>query len=158
MAVQSTKTGSPFAVRLAQISITSDGELVTANGILERIWSNYIPVTLNLVLFPADALLLAKDFWRECGMGISSRLANYALLLLSRKPVSSTHSGFNIASEFLQSSWEIEDSCFGSAAGKVAKHAICARISDLLRHGRAATPSDVTIDDVYLYPTGMCAI
>lgn len=52
MVTQSTKKGSPLDIRLAQVSITAGGDLITSNGILEHTWSNAIPVTLNLVVIP----------------------------------------------------------------------------------------------------------
>lgn len=155
---ESIKAGSTSSSRLAQISITKDGDLITSDEVYHHTWSESVPLSFYLILFPCDLPVLARDFWREFGMGISSRLANYSLSLLSRKPTTSAHAGFDIAPEFLQSFWKAQDPCFGSAAGEAAKLAIRSRISDLLRHGQPATPTDTTPADIYLYPTGMCAI
>lgn len=40
-------------------------------------------VNLHIALFPATAFPIAKQFWQHTGMGISSRLADYALSLLA---------------------------------------------------------------------------
>ncbi|KZP15318.1 PLP-dependent transferase [Athelia psychrophila] len=153
MIVQSTIKGSPLSVRLAQISITRDGYLITADNV-SRTSSDSAPVNLHITLYPADASPLAKDFWRECGMGISSRMAQYSLSLLSKKAIDA----LDIEPNHLETSWQVDDPCFNSAQGKIAKCAIRSRISELLRHGRPATSTDVNLDDVFLYPTGMCAI
>ncbi|KZP23022.1 PLP-dependent transferase [Athelia psychrophila] len=155
MIAQSTMQGSPLPVRLAQISITGDGHLIAADNVSSTP-SDSAPVILYLALYPADALHVAKDFWRECGMGISSRMAQYSLSLLSTKAIN----GLDVEPNHLESSWQVDgvDPCFKSAQGKIAKRAIRSRISELLRHGRPATSTDVNWDDVFLYPTGMCAI
>ncbi|KZP10319.1 PLP-dependent transferase [Athelia psychrophila] len=153
MIAQSTMKGSPLLVRLAQIFITRDGHLITADNV-SRPSSDSAPVILHVALYPADALLLGRHFWRARGMGISSRMAQYSLSLLSKKAID----GFDIEPNHLESSWQVDDPCFKSSQGKIAKRAIRSRISELLRHGRPVTSTDVQLDDVFLYPTGMCAI
>ena len=44
--------------------------------------------TLHIVLFPAEAFPLAKQFWQHTGMGISSRIADYCLSMISEMPSS----------------------------------------------------------------------
>ncbi|KZP01968.1 hypothetical protein FIBSPDRAFT_970742 [Athelia psychrophila] len=147
--------GSPLPARLAQISITRGGHLIAADNVSSTSCDS-VSVILHLTLYPADALPLAKSLWREYGMGISSRMAQYSLSLLSTKAIN----GLDIEPNHLESSWQVDDvdPCFKSAQGKIAKRAIRSRISELLRHGRPATSTDVNWDDVFLYPTGMCAI
>ncbi|KZP19240.1 PLP-dependent transferase [Athelia psychrophila] len=153
MVAQSTMKGSPLPVRLAQISITRDGHLITADNV-SRTSSDSASVILHAILCPAVALPLAEIFWRERGMGISSRMAQYSLSLLSEKAIN----GIAIEPNHLESSWQADDPCFKSVQGKIAKCTIRSKISELLRHGRPATSTDVKVDDVFLYPTGMCAI
>jgi len=45
------------------------------------------PVNLHIVLFPAEAFPVAKEFWQHTGMGISSRLAEHCLYMLPRELV-----------------------------------------------------------------------
>lgn len=153
MIARSTTHETALTVRLAQISITRDGHLITTDDI-SRTPSDSAPVTLHVIMYPAAALPVAKDFWRERGMGISSRMAQYSISLLSKKTIG----GLDIEPKYLESAWRVDDPCFKSAQGKIAKRAIRSRISELLRHGRPATSTDVDMDDVFLYPTGMSAI
>ncbi|KZP30148.1 PLP-dependent transferase [Athelia psychrophila] len=150
---RSTTQETPLTVRLAQISITRDGHLITTDDI-SRTSSDSAPVILHVVVYPAAALPVAKDFWRERGMGISSRMAQYSLSLLSTKAIG----GLDIEPKYLESAWHVDDPCFKSAQGKIAKRAIRSRISELLRHGRPATSTDANMDDVFLFPAGMAAI
>ncbi|KAG1729260.1 pyridoxal phosphate-dependent transferase [Suillus lakei] len=66
--------GTPTHVRLVQYHICpEDTPLLSLQPTVE----------LHIVLFPADAWPFAKQFWQHTGLGISSRLADYCLSLLS---------------------------------------------------------------------------
>jgi cystathionine gamma-synthase len=167
---------------------------------------------LHIVLFPADALPLAKECWQHTGMGISSRYAEYCLSLIpeeSVQPPSSIVShpekghnehylenclvdcvGRNMSSSqpicstgdlgYDMSNYLEERHGYAvlTGSGAVAKRALRRRIADALarnvpediRTAQCATDQaveigpksrgakDVTEDDVFLFPTGMCAI
>ena len=158
MIAESTKAGIPLPVRIVQVSITKGGDLVTAIDSSDPPSDHSFLGTIHVVLYPAHAFILAKFFWRVAGMGISSRLAQFWLSLLSKNTVSSMRFGLEAAPDLVESSWRSDEPCFDSAQGKIAKRAIRSRIIELLRHGKLTTPVKIGLDDVYLYPTGMCAI
>lgn len=75
MVNRSSEDGPPVPVRLVQFLISSeDASASTA--------STSAGIELHIVLFPADAFPLAKQFWQHAGLGISSRLAERCLSML----------------------------------------------------------------------------
>ena len=87
----STRTGSPVHPRLIHLLICpEDKETKSAlkdsdYGVSSASVSSAC-ADLHIVLFPADAFPLAKQFWQHSGMGISSRLAEHCLSMLSDEP------------------------------------------------------------------------
>lgn len=85
---QSSQLGSPVPVRLVQYLICPEdrqrNEVDVADRSLEHERSplSSRSVDLHIVLFPADAFPIAKQFWQHTGMGISSRLADHCLSML----------------------------------------------------------------------------
>lgn len=170
---QSTTAGSLLPVRIARCPIPQESVTQTqACGIVAEI---------HITLFPTHAFPLAKQFWQNVGMGISSRLAEYCLALLSKQssqPInliaspSCPHDNLPRVATALVSDAEDpnenrildrQNPCIEHEfiSGASAKYAIRSRIAELLqRHksGRPATTPEVAADDVFLYPTGMCAI
>lgn len=67
----------PFSTRLVRFAIAKDETLQNNNA------KPHSSVDLYIVLFNADAFPLAKQFWQHTGMGVSSRLADHCLQLLS---------------------------------------------------------------------------
>ncbi|KAF0408176.1 PLP-dependent transferase [Gigaspora margarita] len=67
------ESSNPTCLRLAEITI------VTPDQSKSLIQGN---ITLHVVLFPKEALSVAKSFWQHTGDGISSRLAERSLNLL----------------------------------------------------------------------------
>lgn len=172
---------------------------------------------LHIVLFPADAFSIAKEFWQHTGMGISSRLAERCLSLLPSdatqskpsSPVASRFSGkghnrhYSVnstacksppptKSQFAVAALAIDglsndhdvylEERYGRnlplSAAASAKRALRRRMAGVLIQDNATEaqdevvagkenlmvgPSsrgitDVSEDDVYLFPTGMAAI
>lgn len=72
--------GTPTHVRLVQYHICPEGTPLP---------SPQPTVELHIVLFPTDAWPFAKQFWQHTGLGISSRLADYCLSLLSAESLNS---------------------------------------------------------------------
>ena len=74
-----TKFGRDGTPRLVQLLICPDD--------IKRDATNTRPcdasADLHIVLFPKDAFCIAKEFWQHTGLGISSRLAEKCLSLLS---------------------------------------------------------------------------
>jgi cystathionine gamma-synthase len=71
------ENGTPVSVRLVQY-------LICPTELDESSKSADKPcVDLHIALFPSSAFPVAKQFWQHTGMGISSRLAEYALLLIA---------------------------------------------------------------------------
>ncbi|KAH6917798.1 cystathionine gamma-synthase [Coprinopsis sp. MPI-PUGE-AT-0042] len=152
---------------------------------------------LHIVLFPADAFPIAKEFWQHTGQGISSRYAEKCLSLLPEEakkdlqPVaqrvvnkrygakkSPTKGKTTISQEDDVNTTYLEER-YGRnlplAEAAFAKRALKRRIAGVLlcdvpdcqgqagQEDLAVGPStrgvkDVSDGDVYLYPTGMCAI
>ena len=115
---------------------------------------------LHIVVFPADAFPLAKQFWQHTGLCISSRRAERCLSHLGEDPADPSY-----VEERYDRNMVLE-----SAAE--AKSALCRRIAGALArdsfsdwqttggHDTQLAPSTrgVTEEDVYLYATGMAAI
>jgi cystathionine gamma-synthase len=200
---RSSQQGPTVPVRLVQFSISPE----TASA------STATSVELHIVLFPADAFSIAKQFWQHTGLGISSRLAEHCLAMLpdetkpaspaatSPPPMFAKRSASNrhyankpsfsssppvaaplanpIAEELGADHVTYLEERYGRnlpvVAAAVAKRAMRRRIAGTLVHdtpnawsqaGEQATEvgpstrgvSEVSEDDVFLYPTGMSAI
>jgi cystathionine gamma-synthase len=162
---------------------------------------------LHIVLFPAHALPVAKQFWQHSGTGISSRLADYCLSILSNEtepprtppPVASRFTSKNkhyfvngSGKSFIDGNFEEEvfskdqnvylEERYGRNLGlsfaPSAKRALRRRIAGVLASDSpeqcpdvpfageeeaeigpsSRGVSDVSENDVYLFPTGMSAI
>jgi cystathionine gamma-synthase len=74
---RSPDAGPSLSVRLAQFLIHSE-ESATATFSEEK-----DTIALHIVLFPAEAFPIAKQFWQHTGLGISSRMAERCLALLA---------------------------------------------------------------------------
>ena len=68
------QSGANGKARLVQLLICSESVKSSPTD---------ISVDLHIVLFPKDAFSIAKEFWQHTGLGISSRLAERCLSLLS---------------------------------------------------------------------------
>ncbi|KIP04742.1 hypothetical protein PHLGIDRAFT_31228 [Phlebiopsis gigantea 11061_1 CR5-6] len=79
---RASQQGSEVPVRLVQFLISPENASASTASSAE----------LHIVLFPADAFPLAKQFWQHAGLGISSRLAEHCLSMLpdESKPTSPT--------------------------------------------------------------------
>ena len=79
---RASQQGSDVPVRLVQFLISPENASA----------STATSVELHIVLFPADAFPLAKQFWQHTGLGISSRLAEHCLSMLpdETRPASPT--------------------------------------------------------------------
>lgn len=73
--------GTPTHARLVQYHICPEDTPLP---------SSQPTVELHIALFPADAWPFAKQFWQHTGLGISSRLADYCLSLLSAESPNSS--------------------------------------------------------------------
>jgi len=76
-----SKTGASGSARLVQLHVCPDG--VRKDGKADNSSPTDISIDLSIVLFPKDAFSIAKEFWQHTGLGISSRLAEKCLSLLS---------------------------------------------------------------------------
>ncbi|EKM57530.1 uncharacterized protein PHACADRAFT_115737 [Phanerochaete carnosa HHB-10118-sp] len=72
MVHRSSQQGPAVPVRLVQFLISPENASASTATSME----------LHIVLFPADAFPLAKQFWQHAGLGISSRLAAHCLSML----------------------------------------------------------------------------
>jgi cystathionine gamma-synthase len=85
MQTRSAVLGSPITARLVHVFICPE-EL--QNGNTPTSDKSDKPrgcADLHIVLFPADAFPIAKQFWQHTGLGISSRLAERCLTLLPKE-------------------------------------------------------------------------
>jgi cystathionine gamma-synthase len=155
---------------------------------------------LHIVLFPADAFPIAKEFWQHTGQGVSSRYAEKCLSLLpeeakkipqpaaqrvvnkrygAKKSPTTANFGKGPTSQEDDVNTTYLEERYGRnlpvAEAAFAKRALKRRIAGVLlcdvpdcqgqagQEDLAVGPStrgvkDVSDGDVYLYPTGMCAI
>lgn len=154
---------------------------------------------LHIVLFPADAFSVAKEFWQHTGQGISSRYAEKCISLLPEEAKKTAQpvvqrvvnkrygakksptkaNGKTPSSQDDDVNTTYLEERYGRnlplTAGGFAKRALKRRLAGVLLcdvpdcQGEAGQedltigPStrgvqDVSDNDVYLYPTGMCAI
>lgn len=73
------ETGNPTSVRLVAFTICPEDKAY-GNGQSSSDPNSILPcANLHIILFPSSAFPIAKQFWQHTGMGISSRLAEYAL-------------------------------------------------------------------------------
>lgn len=79
---RASQQGTVVSVRLVQFFIAPENASASTASSVE----------LHIVLFPADAFPLAKQFWQHTGLGISSRLAEHCLSMLpdETRPTSPT--------------------------------------------------------------------
>ena len=82
MTQRSPNPQSPVPVRLVEFCICPEDNAPASSSSC---------FTLHIVLFPADAWPLAKQFWQHTGMGISSRIADWCLSMISEIPSSPMH-------------------------------------------------------------------
>lgn len=94
-------SGAPLTARLLHLFVFPEDNQITgsspSSGINKQ--SSADSVDLHIVFFDADTLPVAKEFWQHSGMGISSRLAEKCLSVLSddnlrARPISPTSSRF----------------------------------------------------------------
>jgi cystathionine gamma-synthase len=76
-----TQSDAGGIARLVQLLICPDG--VKKGNETDHSSPTDISIDLHIVLFPKDAFSIAKEFWQHTGLGISSRLADKCLSLLS---------------------------------------------------------------------------
>lgn len=73
--------GTSLPVRLVQFAVgPTDGPVENGDAVSPTTPEG---ITLHVVVFPSDAFPIAKQFWQHTGMGISSRLAERCLTILS---------------------------------------------------------------------------
>ncbi|KAL1704808.1 pyridoxal phosphate-dependent transferase [Schizophyllum commune] len=83
-AFMKAQSPTPVAPRIVQYKISPDEEV---HRQLPRGTVAAQEVDLYLVLFPKDYFPYAKQFWQHSGMGVSSRLAEHCLTILSPEDV-----------------------------------------------------------------------
>lgn len=92
---RSSLAGNPVPARLMQLLICPEdkaNKAVLVDSEDCNCNSSASLLDLHIVLFPAEAFPLAKQFWQHCGAGISSRLADQCLSLLPESSPSINHS------------------------------------------------------------------
>ncbi|KAI6124434.1 pyridoxal phosphate-dependent transferase [Pisolithus croceorrhizus] len=121
---------------------------------------------VHILFFPGDTYTIARQFWQNCGLGISSRYAEHCLSLLGVP-------GFPQASlsDFVRfcgrTSYPMvmgklkpkpqDESELPLSTGVEAKVALRRRIASFFVHDETSA-RNVSEDDVYLFPTGMSAL
>ena len=86
---RSSSNGSPVNARLLHLFICPENKPNLNDG-SNNVIAAPDSVDLHIVLFPADAYPIAKEFWQHTGQGISSRLAEKCLSLWSEDSLSSS--------------------------------------------------------------------
>lgn len=85
MQIRSAVLGLPITARLVHVFVCPE-ELQNGNAPMsDKTGKPRGCADLHIVLFPADAFPVAKQFWQHTGLGISSRLAEKCLILLPKE-------------------------------------------------------------------------
>lgn len=116
-----------------------------------------IALTLGLVFFPKQYFKYCKEFWQHSGEGISSRLAEYALLEFRYEKSLKLH---QLSLREAKEDKDFVEMKFGrnldfseaKKAGSLIRQRIIGEVNSN-NPGLNASP-----DDVYLYPSGMSSI
>ncbi|KAL4076946.1 pyridoxal phosphate-dependent transferase [Scleroderma yunnanense] len=120
---------------------------------------------VHIVFFNAGTYKFARQFWQNCGLGISSRYAEHCLSLLGipeflciQRPESLRCCGNPLSTRFngtfLNSQNESE---LAFSTGSDAKAALRQRIADFFVRNEPSL-LNVSEEDVFLFPCGMSAI
>ncbi|KAM6493605.1 Pyridoxal phosphate-dependent transferase [Amanita muscaria] len=134
---------------------------------------------LHIVLFPTDALPIAKLFWQFTGTGISSRFADHWLSTLPDDVVRTNGNSGSTSFQYLTNKSpgdcsvgpELTPLPDAASAKCVLRQRIAGALNVYDRQGGTYAVqenlqvghnshgiADVSENDVYLFPTGMCAI
>ncbi|KAF8155576.1 pyridoxal phosphate-dependent transferase [Crassisporium funariophilum] len=98
---RSSLNGSPSVnARLVHLLICPEDKQTDGNSKIDRRSIAGSCADLHIVLFPRDATPIAKEFWQHTGQGISSRLAEKCLSLLSEDTPSVLMPTSPVASRF----------------------------------------------------------
>jgi cystathionine gamma-synthase len=125
--------------------------------------------TLNAVFFPATYFPLAKKFRAHTGMSITSRFAEHCLAILfphedkaTTMPWTPLHTDPSpLHLEPLGGVHQLQNSLTDGCMirdGEHAKRVVRQRIAELERGDAGIEGTDVSEDDIYLFPTGMQAL
>ncbi|KAI6148752.1 pyridoxal phosphate-dependent transferase [Pisolithus tinctorius] len=171
---QALLAGKPSDVRIVHYAIHPMGDppstLKEASGL--PIVSQSVPpqsAEVFSLFFHADTYKVARQFWQNCGLGISSRYAEHCLSILGIP-------GFPrvLSSEFLFACGKSASRTFETdltpkpldtselllTTGADAKAALRQRIASYFVHTESPIDArtNVSKDDVFLYPCGMSAL
>ncbi|KAI5996144.1 pyridoxal phosphate-dependent transferase [Pisolithus albus] len=175
---QALLTGKPSDVRIVRYAIHPVGDSISASSSTLHgtsglpIVSQSIPpqsAEVFALFFHADTYKVARQFWQNCGLGISSRYAEHSLSVLGI-------AGYPMVqnSEFLRACGKSASRVFETdlipksldaserllATGADAKAALRQRIASCLVRDEspAGARTNVSEDDIFLFPSGMSAI
>ncbi|KAG6334181.1 hypothetical protein ID866_4910 [Astraeus odoratus] len=162
------RCGKPSEVRVVHYAIrpTSPG----SDSVLDASGSSTAPPPdVYIIFFHVNTYKVARQFWQNCGLGISSRYAEYCLSVLGAPGFPQT-----ILSEFLISCGKTPSRPFEANlvpkpqsnselplhTGAEAKSTLRRRIASFFVRDESPTGSmrNVSEDDVFLYPCGMSAL
>ncbi|KAI6040911.1 pyridoxal phosphate-dependent transferase [Pisolithus marmoratus] len=121
---------------------------------------------VHILFFQGDTYTIARQFWQNCGLGISSRYAEHCLSLLGVPGFPQTS-----LSEFVRSCGRTshptvlgklkpkpqDESELALSTGVEAKATLRRRIASFFVHDEISA-RNVSEDDVFLFPTGMSAL
>ncbi|KAI6124400.1 pyridoxal phosphate-dependent transferase [Pisolithus croceorrhizus] len=173
---QALLTGKPSDVRIVHYAIRPMGDSDPSSTLQETsslpIVSQSIPpqsAEVFALFFHADTYKVARQFWQNCGLGISSRYAEHCLSVLGIAAFPMVQ-----ISEFLRACGKSASRTFETdlipksldtselllATGADAKAALRQRIASCLVRDEspAGAQTNVSEDDVFLFPCGMSAL
>ena len=155
-----SQSGADGNARLVPLLIRPDGLKEDSNFKADSSSPTDICVDFHIVLFPTDAFRIAREFWQHTGLGMTSRLAEKCLSLLSdgSSLTLSPPNWSNLPSGD-EELYEERDGCDRKvSATSVAKGILRSRIAQGFVGNRAQRTISMSASDVYLYPCGMAAI
>ncbi|KAF8150620.1 pyridoxal phosphate-dependent transferase [Crassisporium funariophilum] len=116
-----------------------------------------LPYEIFAIFFPVDHMESVMKFWTFAGGGVSTRLAEQCLLHNSGVLQPELHIGIPTQADHLFSEYYRKNAPLSSVAN--AKDAIRMRFSGIMVDGgNIRGVPGVSVDDIYLYPTGMSAV
>ncbi|KAL4063863.1 pyridoxal phosphate-dependent transferase [Scleroderma yunnanense] len=166
---QALRFGKPSEVRVVRFCIKSP-EITPSNfhETSQTVKSgpcHSASAEVHIIFFPAATYKVARQFWQNCGLGISSRYAEHCLSLLGVLELPCTQlaeslqcCGNSLSGKFNGLVLNSQDeSALPYITGSDAKAALRRRIASFFVRDESSG-SNVSEEDVFLFPCGMSAI
>jgi len=156
--------GKPSEVRVVHVCIGSHGDVTSSPETDQPVeHGSYSPASAEvyILFFRATTNNVARQFWQNCGLGISSRYAEHCLSLLGAPgfPYPEESESLHTCGNPLPGVNGSASDSQGLSTGSDAKVALRQRIASLfVRDESSIAPPNISKEDVFLFPSGMAAM